>query len=80
MADSSAAHGIEGEDPSCAAGPGGAGETSMARAMFWVRAGLHTFLGLVVIGLAAVAAFGPDPESLPETSTDPERDPERAFF
>jgi hypothetical protein len=52
----------------------------MARAMLWVRAGLNTCLGLVVIGLAAVAAFDPDPEALPETSTDPERDPERAFF
>jgi hypothetical protein len=52
----------------------------MARAMLWVRAGFNTCLGLVVIGLAAVAAFDPDPEALPETSTDPERDPERAFF
>jgi len=46
----------------------------MARAILWVRYGLCTFLGLVLIGLAAVSPPVFDPEGSiadPEDSTPP---------
>lgn len=35
----------------------------MVRALFWVRYGFCTCLGLALIGLAAVSAADPDPEA-----------------
>ncbi len=45
----------------------------MARAWLWIRYGLCTGLGLILIGLAAVGGPGSDPDSSSVEPLDPDR-------